>query len=255
MTEEYSPQSAQRKRAASVDNPWLHIPAEPPYVLPEDAEAVARFNRTASPNHFLRVDKILPEAFMGVKDAPVVLLSNNPGFSSLEEREKFRQQPMILEWMRKNLHHEPLDYPFYYLNPVFNESDWWVVRLRPLIERFKTPTQNGRQLIAKSVLNVVYFPYPSLNFGHRQLRLASQNYGFQLVREAVNRKAVIVLLRRGKENQKVWLEAVPELNGYDQFYLGSNPQAPYVSPGNCPSFFETVVQAVAAFTERQTATM
>ena len=238
-----------------MDNPWLHIPAESPYVLPEDAEAVARFNRTAHPKHFLHIEKILPEAFMGVKDAPVVLLSNNPGFSSLEEREKFRQQPMVLEWMRKNLYHEPLDYPFYYLNPAFDEKDWWVVRLRSLIARFNTSTQNGRRLVAKSVLNVVYFPYVSRNFGHRQLRLASQNYGFQLVREAVNRKAVIVLLRSGKGNQKAWLEAVPELNGYDQFHLGSNPQAPYISPGNCPGFFKTIVQAVAAFTNSQPATL
>lgn len=240
-----------------MDNPWLNIPTEPPYVLPEDRAAVEEFNRAhdQSHEHFLHVNELLPEAFMGAEDAPVVLLSNNPGFSRLEERERFRQQPTVLEWMRKNLHHEQLDYPFYYLDPAFDENDWWVVRLRPLIEHFNRFGQNGRQLVAKSVLNVVYFPYPSRKFGHRRLPLTSQNYGFDLVRRAVERKAVVVLLRSGKANQRAWLKAVPKLDGYDHFHLGSNPQAPYISRGNCPMFFDKVVQAIAAFVKSKTASV
>jgi hypothetical protein len=60
------------------DNPWLRLPPGPPYVLPEDKEAVEKFNAKRDPKHrhYLHIDKILPEPFVGSQNAPVLLLSN-----------------------------------------------------------------------------------------------------------------------------------------------------------------------------------
>ena len=104
--------------------------------------------------------------------------------------------------------------------------------------------------MARCILNVVYFPYPSLRYGHQRLNLRSraQVYNFNLVREAVKRKAVVVLLRSGKENRKAWLSAVPELDGYDKFYFGKNPQQPSVSRCNCPNFYDNIIAEIEAFT-------
>ncbi len=243
---------------ATVDNPWIRLPTEHPehaYVLPEDLKAVMDWNQQFGRTHefFLHTDKILPEPFVGAADAPVVLLSNNPGYSEAEEKSQARQIASFRERMRKNLRHEPADYPFVFLDPDVTPNDngngWWQQRLRPLIERF------GVQAVSRSVLNVVYFPYPSRRYGHRTLDLPSraQQYGFGLVRNAVARGAVVLLLRSGEGNRQAWLEAVPELEG--KLVFGKNPQAPYVSPGNCPDCFETIVAAIAAFTKIQPASV
>ena len=61
-------------------NPWLALPSRAPYVLPEDRSAVERFNRTAAAPVRLETS-LLPEPYVGRVDAPVVLLTLNPGVS------------------------------------------------------------------------------------------------------------------------------------------------------------------------------
>jgi hypothetical protein len=119
-----------------------------------------------------------------------------------------------------------------YFHPDFAGSgkQWWGRKLKHLIKRF------GEEVVARSVLNVVYFPYPSRRFGHKRLRLPSQQYGFDLVRDAVGRNAAIVLMRPGKRD--AWLEAVPQLKGYARFFSVKNPQTPVISPKNCAGYSE-----------------
>jgi hypothetical protein len=94
------------------ENPWCRLPASPPYVLPDDEPLVRDFNERVGPNRCLDIDKILPEPFVGAKDAPVVLLRNNPGFGKGADHEQGR---VFIERMRKNLLHESSDYPFVFL--------------------------------------------------------------------------------------------------------------------------------------------
>lgn len=219
-------------------NPWHDLPQQPPYVLPDDEPFVSSFNSLAGPDHFLHINILLPEAFVGATDAPVVLLSNNPGFT--DEGAVDKQTPSFIEKLRKNLHREPLDYPFVFLDPEFvgKGRQWWERKLKHLLAQF------GHQVVAKSILNIPYFPYPSRKFGHQRLRLPSQEYTFDLVRAAVIRRAVIVLMRQGRR----WLDAVPELKGYERLFQVTNSQNPAVSPGNCREFQE-VVRAIATASE------
>lgn len=57
------------------DNPWHRLPDTPPFVHPDDRDFVEEFNSRASGDRLLRTG-IAPEAFVGAKDAPVVLLGN-----------------------------------------------------------------------------------------------------------------------------------------------------------------------------------
>jgi hypothetical protein len=66
-------------------NPWLELPHQAPYVLADDADAIERFNRTASARRqadrtWLHLE-LLPEPFLGDPAAPIVVLSLNPGYS------------------------------------------------------------------------------------------------------------------------------------------------------------------------------
>jgi hypothetical protein len=217
------------------ENPWYLLPDRAPYVLPSDDRCVRDFNKKVGPgsNRFLRIDKILPEPFVGAQDAPVVLLSNNPGFGEQATNKRVQE---FMDRMRKNLLHECLKYPFVFLDPdLRGVGKWWERKLKYLLKRF------GREVIARSVLNITYFPYPSRRFGHRKLRVPSQVYSFGLVRDAVNRKAIIVFMRR----EDMWKEAVPELKNYDRLFQVKNVQNPAISPRNCPEHeYERVIEAI-----------
>jgi hypothetical protein len=128
----------------------------------------------------------------------------------------------------------------YLLNPQFAKSPgsiWWTKRLRYLqsdlqqyLERLNpqsshvpehkeqlrndlAPSATALKIIAKEILVIEYFPYHSgrFLFNKAQLKkfevdegvLPSQQYSFYLLQEAMNRDALIILVRKKKEWQRV----------------------------------------------------
>jgi hypothetical protein len=75
--------------------------------------------------------------------------------------------------------------------------------------------------------DIEYFPYHSVSW-RSPPHLPSQDYGFGLVQRAINRGAVIVVMR-GWER---WRAAVPGLNGYPLGYRKPNPRQAVVSRRN-----------------------
>jgi hypothetical protein len=215
-----------------TENPWHRLPEKQPFVLPEDDSLVRTFNVNAQLVHYLRIEAILPEPFVGAKDAPVVLLSNNPGYG---KNAAYRQDQIFMDRMRRNLLHEPSDYPFVFLAPDLPRplGEWWRKKLKELLSRF------GDEVIARSVLNIAYVPYASQRYRHGRLRLPSQDYSFKLVVDAMNRGAVIVAMRK-KER---WFGAIPVLEHYKHLYQVTNVQNPAISSRNCLAY-QKVVQAV-----------
>lgn len=219
--------------ATSLENPWLQLPKQPPYVLPDDGEQIRAFNARAKPQLQVHLE-LIPEPFLGNPTAPVVLLNLNPGYSPSDVRH--HENPVFAKRSRDNLLHQDSKYPFYLLDPEITAPGhhWWNRRLRALIERV------GRETVAQRVLCVEYFPYHSTNFGHQRLDLTSQQYSFSLVRHAVSRNAIVVIMR----GRRLWLDAVPELNEFRHLRELRNFQSPYVSPRNCPDSFESILTAL-----------
>jgi hypothetical protein len=217
------------------DNPWQRLPAQPPFVHPDDQTAVGKFNAQAAPALKLRVNDLLPEPFLGDPRAPVILLSNNPGMGKFVH---LRQTSSFMRRMRDGICLKFSKYPFIYLDPEFAQVGyWWRQKLKSLLERF------GAEVVARSICNIVYFPYPSDKFGHRRCELPSQQYSFDLVRSAVERGAVIVLMRKGQLRH--WEAKVPELKDYRNYVVLRNPQMPAVSRFNCdPGDYDKVVHAI-----------
>jgi hypothetical protein len=217
-------------------NPWTDLPLAPPFVLAGDKTKVETFNAKAGPTRSLRVNDLLPEPFIGNPKAPVLLLSNNPGFGTGWTG---RATPEFQDRIRANLAHQPSAYPFYYLATDVQgpNRQWWEKRVKWLIERF------SREVVAKSILNVVYFPYPSLGYAHDRLVLESQQYGFQLVREAMQRDAFIVFMRKPDR----WLAVIKGLSQYRRKCQVNNTQNPTVSPTNLCDY-QAVVDAIDAAT-------
>jgi hypothetical protein len=213
------------------ENPWGNLPLRPRYVLPTDDEQITRFNQKAITK--FRVETgALPEPFLGAIDAPVVLLNLNPGFGKQDL--KRHAEPLFIKRSRANLTHEPAEYPFYLLDPDPNlhRGQWWDRKLKCLIKEV------GLESVARRVMCVEYFPYHSRRFRHRKIALDSQRYSFWLVHQALERKAVILLLR----GKKAWLAKIPELKG--NVFLAKNPRAASVSPKNFPQGFSEAVEAL-----------
>jgi hypothetical protein len=199
-----------------------------------DSNTISAFNSTAPEIYRLQLD-VLPEPFVGITTAPVVLLGLNPGFED-QDRE-VHARPEFQTLLRNNYGETPSNSPFYFLDASFESPGrrWWLRRLRWLVEKCDATA------LAQSILCVEYFPYHSRRFDHASLQLPSQEYGFGLVRSAVARGAVVVIMRA----RKLWTSRVPELEKYSRAYTLNSPQNVVVSPRNCAGF-DAIVSAVRA---------
>ena len=216
------------------ENPWVSLPAEPPFLFPADRPVVEEFNnRTANPNYRIET-RLLPEPFVGSINAPILLLLLNPGVSdedfALQERTDFQRR------VRACHRQEPSPYPNYYLHPNMSGpgSRWTARVLKPLIKEF------DERVVASGVTFVEYFPYHSRQFKHSRIRVPSQEFTFRLVRNALCQQATVFISR----GQRIWEEAVPELRLYSLAFTTRSKQNVVISPGNCPSGYEAAQAAL-----------
>jgi hypothetical protein len=215
-------------------NPWPALPSKAPYVLECDATAICAFNKKAQEVHRLQLDA-MPEPFVGSATAPVVLLGLNPGFDDRDP--EVHARPEFQALLRKNYCQGKSAFPFYFLDPSFESPGrvWWERKLRWLLKEF------GPKKLARSILCVEYFPYHSRRFNHKSLELPSQEFGFGLVRAAIARRALVVIMR----SRKLWTKRVPRLKSYSRVFTLNSPQNIVVSPRNCRGF-EVIVSAIRA---------
>ena len=133
--------------------------------------------------------------------------------------------------------HHPAEFPFYLISPeleaIKERTAWWDKKLGPLIDHFG---EGGRSIVANNVLCVEFFPYHSVKCKHPLDRLPSQDYSFGLVQRAIERQAVILIMRA----KTLWFEAMPELKSYSRCCTASSVQNPVISPKNFKGFSEAV---------------
>lgn len=216
----------------TLPNPWADLPLEPPFLLAEDVAIVEAHHSRREEEHQFRLDA-LPEPFMGPADAPVVLLNLNPGFHHADLI-KYAPEPRA-SMMRRSLTHElPPEQAFYLLTEEFKDTGgwgWWAQKLKPLIKEV------GLDRVRRRIQVIEYVPYKSTHFYGFKGRLPSQNYSFHLAQLAVERGASVVAMRRHKN----WLSAVPGLAA-DSIHVLNSPQNVTISPRNCPTGFEELVE-------------
>jgi hypothetical protein len=211
-------------------NPWVDVPTEAPHVLASDWELIRKYNERHSDDRYRLQLNVLPEPFIGRKTAPIVLLNLNPGFDDRDPEDHQDKEFQVL--LRSNYEHGDSEYPFYSLDPRFENGgrSWWEKKLKPVL------SISGREQVARSVLCVEFFPYHSRRFGNGSFRVPSQEYGFQLVRLAIQRGAAIIIMR----GRRLWLKEIPELERHSPIFALNSPQNVVVSTRNCKGFREVV---------------
>jgi hypothetical protein len=217
-----------------VQNPWIVLPEAPPYVLSQDASAVAQFNERANARSRVEVD-LLPEPFVGRLDAPIVMLLLNPGVEGSEFT--VHRDPRFIEPVRACHRQLPREYPHYYLAPdAIGPGVPWNRRvLKPLIEEF------GLRAVSGNVTALEYFPYHSVGFQHHRLNVPSQAFVFDVLRRAIQREAVVFVTR----GVRIWEAAVPELVTYGRKFQTRSVQNVVISPRNCPDGWEHAREVLA----------
>ena len=111
-----------------MKNPWRHLPAEAPFVLERDSDKINAYNSRASAEKYLHTD-LIPIPFLGQKNAPIVLLNLNPGYSPEDYRRQTR--PYFIKQVRRCMLHKQMSYPLFFLDPTIEgKSDgagrrWW----------------------------------------------------------------------------------------------------------------------------------
>lgn len=214
----------------AVINPWIDLPTAGPLVLASDAPLLHAFNSRAQPRH--RYDlSLYPEPYFGSPRAFVVLLNLNPGWS--EDDATVHASTEFAAMSRASLTHSLMPYPFLHLQPSATTPGgrWWHQRARRLI------ADVGFDVVARGLACIQFTPYHSEQYASDSPSIPSQQYSFHLVREAMARQAEIVVMR----SWKLWVGAIPELASYGRVHRASNPRAPYISPGNLKSSYETIV--------------
>lgn len=248
-----------------MENPWKKLIEEIKeeglngnYVLKEEQAIVEKFNermeKLKNKDKDYRIHmEIMPAPFMGnVHNAPIVILMLNPGYDPKEdevnEEDGLNYYNRYKGYWKNEIQHIPSipNFPFFALDQEYSKSsDYWVNKLKPLIE------SSNRETLAKNICTIQLFPYHSQKYKtiHKNLfkeetfdnYLPSQKYSFQLVKNAMARNAIIIIARGKKE----WYEAIPGLDGLEEYknkHFTNSSQNITISRKNLPTGFDKILE-------------
>lgn len=213
-----------------MENPWLDLPESKKFVLPLDRPYVEAFNAEADERHKLNLG-VLPQPFLGIRDADLLLLGRNPGTRGW--REGSYAQALKHDLMSAS----GTPFPPLLEGFVENEGAWWAKCFKSLLKGTGKPPS----WLAQRVMAVEFHGYHSERWRAIPVTLPSQRYSFWLVEKAIQRQATIVIMRGSRD----WKIAVPALHEARLVVL-NNPRSGTISPGNCAGDgFRQVLDALA----------
>lgn len=223
-------------------NPWNRLPSRAPFILPEDQPAIDSFNSGLRDDDIGRVHlEIHPSPFVGNPEAPVVLLALSPHFNPKTVAKANTDE--FIKPSLGNLAHRPVNVecPFFFLGLGLDYPGrlWWQKCLGHLIKAV------GQPKVEKNIFCVDYFPYHvPAKFKHGQVRVPSQKYGFSLLKQAMERDAVILFLY--KEARRLWsgYDAIPELHDYRRAYEPGSGGDGIIDEINFPQGFPVAVETL-----------
>ena len=209
-----------------LKNPWLEVDFNAEKIIFKEDEPFLPDNSQLSYENEYHYE-LLPEPFQGNTSAEVVILGLNPRYS-YKDKDFHISNFEFKESLIKCITEQSQEYPFYSLNPKFKKSEAWIYwsdrskgKLRNLLKRYNS------KFLANNLLSIEYYPYKSIEFKKNTYTLPSQEYSFHLVRKAINRNALILILR----SVQFWLKAVPDLMNFDYLELNSKRNI-IISEGN-----------------------
>ena len=220
-----------------IDNPWLLLPAQSPYVLEVDRQSIDQYNQSVHDDDKKDIAKSIPEPFIGnPRRARVVLLNLNPGHS--EDDAKAHSDSNFRKAIIQNLQYEPQECPFYALSPKFAWTAcgiWWRAHTRRLHE-----AGLSWEAISEGLFVIEWFPYHSMKGKRLPNRLVcpSQEYSFQLARDMLDKNLIVV----GMRSKKYWLKVDQRVQ--EMPFLKESPESSHRSANTGAELFDRIVEAL-----------
>lgn len=225
-------------------NPWLSFDpdSEEPKVHEEDLPFFRGFNKGMGARkgidkkQYLLAEHLEPHPYLGNPQANVLVLMANPGVNEKEKNPKFRMNPEKLEQNRQNLRHENLEsFKSRIYSPENSdlESEWFKPRVKELVHA----TSVDR--VTKGIFLVNFHAYHSKSWHPIPFTFPTQHYSFQLVNQAIERNALIIMSR----NMLGWFTAVPNLFDHKNRVEFISSRSVYLSEGNLgKSHFKKILE-------------
>jgi len=214
----------------TIDNPWKGQITPTNLFLDIDKPFLDAHNsiRTAKPDHQLDF-RPPPVPFLGFHNSPVVVLLANPGLDDDTKAIEESVQSPLFEPVKANLDAE-MGTAHFALSDTFKGTPggkWWRTRTAKLADEV-----GGFSVLAERLLAVELHGYHSKSWSAPLANFPSQQFGFHLVRKAIDRGALIITAR----SRDYWLAAVPELLTYKNVIEETiSPRAVHLSEGNLGS--------------------
>ena len=228
-----------------INNPWTELInnmnknyqlKDKCYALNREIEIIDSFNRSLSDNNYELYKihtHIHPSHYTGnILKAKIILLATNPGYNKNEESSLYKN-PVFHKEVFDNLT---------FLNKSMlssdvhrrNQSSYWYNKLKRLIN------ETSFDIISENIAKIQFFPYHSVKYrsiskkhfiNHRSPYLDSQLFGFEIIKDAIKKGKLIIVLRSKKE----WFKAIKDLEQYEKKGMVleiKNKRQPYLTPNN-----------------------
>lgn len=218
-----------------MENPWkkfMNKLDNDNLVLEEEKLIISEFNLTAKEEYKIHTN-IAPAPFMGnFENAEIVILMLNPGFDEKEE-ERYFYSKYKNYWINEIQRKKSSKYSLFCLEEEYCQySDYWLKKLTPLID------VSSREKVSEKICKIQFFPYHSKKYKKIPVKLLkkfnfnkflpSQLYNFKIVRNAMERNAIIIIPRAKKQ----WFEAINGLSEYSNLYFTNSYQNIILSEKN-----------------------
>jgi hypothetical protein len=219
-----------------MKNPWIDFAYSESMVHPIDLESVSHHNKTSKLEYQFLLH-LAPEPWIGNLNGKLLVLYSNPGATSDNVKKIFQPlHDLVMKKTIDNLSQKNAAYPHFHFDPELVDTEggkWFRNKYKWLIEA------TSLKAVASNLITCELAPYHSLKWKIPKFMPPTQEFTYQIIREAMDRDAVILLAR----TPKLWLKNIPELEKYPKVFRPNSINAS-VSPNNYPKGFAEVVSAI-----------
>lgn len=196
-----------------IENPWLNI-SWGNSIADIDKEYLAKLSCSKKIQ-----ENTLPEPYTGDVRSNVYCLNLNPGDACVCYDSEPQLKEKFTEYTLQTLRHD-IDENMWFLLEGTAGQKWWQQKTKKLRE--DKEGKNPRMFV------IEYFPYHSVKGFRFPRELPSYEYSNHLIRQAMDEKKYIVIMRHRKE----WLQRISGLEEYERLVYLNSPQNPCLTENN-----------------------
>jgi len=220
-----------------LSNPWDGFQYSTEMVHPLDVAAVSRHNQTSKPEYQFLLH-LAPEPWIGNLKGNLLVLYANPGATQDNlNRVIQNNHTLVINKSIQNLNQTNSEFPHFHFDPELKGTEganWFESKYKWLLDA------TSRKALASNLITCELAPYHSVKWKVPRVMPPTQEFTYQIIRDGIERNAVILLAR----SAKIWIHHIPELEKYPRVYRPNSINAS-ISPNNYPVGFDKIIDAVS----------